>query len=51
MVEIRMLPATAAEDAALMERITDLINEVYAVARTGCGSRARPVRPSTRSPS
>jgi SAM-dependent methyltransferase/GNAT superfamily N-acetyltransferase len=35
MVEIRMLPATAAEDAALMERITDLINEVYAVAEDG----------------
>jgi SAM-dependent methyltransferase/GNAT superfamily N-acetyltransferase len=35
MVEIRMLPATAADDATLMERITDLINEVYAVAEDG----------------
>jgi SAM-dependent methyltransferase/GNAT superfamily N-acetyltransferase len=33
--EIQMLPATAADDATLIERITDLINEVYAVAEDG----------------
>jgi SAM-dependent methyltransferase/GNAT superfamily N-acetyltransferase len=35
MVEIQVLPATAADDATRMERITDLINEVYAVAEDG----------------
>jgi SAM-dependent methyltransferase/GNAT superfamily N-acetyltransferase len=35
MAEIRMLPATAADDATLIELITDLTNEVYAVAEEG----------------
>jgi GNAT superfamily N-acetyltransferase len=34
-LEIQLLPAAAGEDAALMERITDLINEVYVVAEEG----------------
>jgi SAM-dependent methyltransferase/GNAT superfamily N-acetyltransferase len=35
MTEIQMLPATAADDATLIERIADLVNEVYAVAEDG----------------
>jgi GNAT superfamily N-acetyltransferase len=35
MTEVRLLPAAAADDATLMERIADLINEVYAVAEEG----------------
>jgi GNAT superfamily N-acetyltransferase len=35
MTEVQLLPATAADDATLMERIADLINEVYAVAEEG----------------
>jgi GNAT superfamily N-acetyltransferase len=34
-IEIQLLPAAASDDATLMERITDLINEVYAVAENG----------------
>jgi GNAT superfamily N-acetyltransferase len=34
-IEIRLLPASASDDAALMERITDLTNEVYAAAEDG----------------
>jgi GNAT superfamily N-acetyltransferase len=34
-IEIRPLPAAASDDATLIERITDLINEVYAVAEDG----------------
>jgi GNAT superfamily N-acetyltransferase len=33
--EIRPLPAAASDDATLIEPITDLINEVYAVAEDG----------------
>jgi GNAT superfamily N-acetyltransferase len=35
MTEVQLLPASAADDATLMERIADLINEVYAVAEDG----------------
>jgi GNAT superfamily N-acetyltransferase len=35
MTEVQLLPASAADDAPLMERIADLINEVYAVAEEG----------------
>jgi GNAT superfamily N-acetyltransferase len=35
MIEIQVLPAAASDDAALMARIADLINEVYAVAEDG----------------
>jgi GNAT superfamily N-acetyltransferase len=35
MSEVQLLPASAADDATLMERIADLINEVYAVAEEG----------------
>ena len=35
MIDIQLLPATASDDATLMKRITDLINEVYAVAEDG----------------
>jgi GNAT superfamily N-acetyltransferase len=35
MTEVQLLPASAADDATLMERIADLINEVYAVAEEG----------------
>jgi GNAT superfamily N-acetyltransferase len=35
MTEVQLLPASAAADATLMERIADLINEVYAVAEEG----------------
>jgi GNAT superfamily N-acetyltransferase len=35
MTEVQLLPARAADDAPLMERIADLINEVYAVAEEG----------------
>jgi GNAT superfamily N-acetyltransferase len=34
-IEVQLLPAVASDDAILMERITDLINEVYAVAEDG----------------
>ena len=34
-VEVQLLPAAASADATLMERITLLINEVYAVAENG----------------
>jgi GNAT superfamily N-acetyltransferase len=34
-IEIELLPAAAGADAKLMERIADLINEVYAVAEQG----------------
>ena len=34
-IEIELLPAGASDDAALMEAITDLVNEVYAVAEEG----------------
>jgi ubiquinone/menaquinone biosynthesis C-methylase UbiE/GNAT superfamily N-acetyltransferase len=34
-IEIQLLPAAAGGDAALMKRVTDLINEVYAVAEDG----------------
>jgi GNAT superfamily N-acetyltransferase len=34
-IEIQLLPAAASDDAPLMERITALINEVYAVAEAG----------------
>jgi GNAT superfamily N-acetyltransferase len=34
-VEIELLPAAGCDDAALMQRIADLINEVYAVAEKG----------------
>jgi GNAT superfamily N-acetyltransferase len=35
MTEVQLLPTSAADDATLMERIADLINEVYAVAEDG----------------
>jgi GNAT superfamily N-acetyltransferase len=35
MIEIQLLPAAAGEDPTLMQRIADLINEVYAVAEKG----------------
>jgi GNAT superfamily N-acetyltransferase len=35
MIEIRLLPAAASDDPTLMGRVTDLINEVYAVAEDG----------------
>jgi ribosomal protein S18 acetylase RimI-like enzyme len=34
-IEIRPLPTTASADVTVMERITDLINQVYAVAEDG----------------
>jgi GNAT superfamily N-acetyltransferase len=34
-VEIRLLPAAAADDATLMEPVADLVNEVYAAAENG----------------
>jgi GNAT superfamily N-acetyltransferase len=34
-IEIQLLPAAARDEAILMERIADLINEVYAVAEAG----------------
>jgi ribosomal protein S18 acetylase RimI-like enzyme len=34
-IEVRLLPATASADAAIIERVTDLINAVYAVAEDG----------------
>jgi GNAT superfamily N-acetyltransferase len=34
-IGIQLLPPAACEDATLMERITDLINEVYVVAEDG----------------
>jgi GNAT superfamily N-acetyltransferase len=34
-LEVRLLPAAASDDAALIKRITDLINDVYAVAEDG----------------
>jgi ubiquinone/menaquinone biosynthesis C-methylase UbiE/GNAT superfamily N-acetyltransferase len=34
-IEIQLLPAAAADDATLMKRIADLVNEVYAVAEDG----------------
>jgi GNAT superfamily N-acetyltransferase len=34
-IEIELLPAAASDDATLMQRITDLTNEVYAVAEEG----------------
>jgi ribosomal protein S18 acetylase RimI-like enzyme len=34
-IEVRLLPATANADAAIIERVTDLINDVYAVAEDG----------------
>jgi GNAT superfamily N-acetyltransferase len=35
MIEIRLLPAAASDDTTLVERITALINEVYATAERG----------------
>ena len=35
MIEVELVPATGSDDATLMERITVLINEVYAVAEEG----------------
>jgi GNAT superfamily N-acetyltransferase len=35
MIETDLLPAATSDDAAVVERITDLINEVYAVAEDG----------------
>jgi len=34
-IEVRLLPGTASADPAIIERVTDLINEVYAVAEDG----------------
>jgi GNAT superfamily N-acetyltransferase len=34
-IEIQLLPAAAADDRALMDRVADLTNEVYAVAEDG----------------
>jgi ribosomal protein S18 acetylase RimI-like enzyme len=34
-IEIQLLPATASADVTVMERITDLINQVYTVAEDG----------------
>jgi GNAT superfamily N-acetyltransferase len=34
-IEVELLPGTARADATLMERITELANEVYAVAEAG----------------
>ena len=34
-IEVELLPAAASDDATVMERITDLTNEVYAVAEDG----------------
>ena len=34
-IEVELLPAAATGDAALLERIADLVNEVYAVAEDG----------------
>jgi GNAT superfamily N-acetyltransferase len=34
-IDIQLLPAAAGDDAALMQQITDLTNEVYAVAEDG----------------
>jgi GNAT superfamily N-acetyltransferase len=34
-IEIELVPAAAGGDATLMERVADLINEVYAVAEAG----------------
>jgi ribosomal protein S18 acetylase RimI-like enzyme len=34
-MEIQLLPATASADVTVMERITDLINQVYTVAEDG----------------
>jgi ribosomal protein S18 acetylase RimI-like enzyme len=34
-IEIQLLPATASTDVTVMERITGLINQVYAVAEDG----------------
>jgi GNAT superfamily N-acetyltransferase len=34
-LEVQLLPAAASDDAALIKRITDLINDVYAVAEDG----------------
>ena len=34
-IEVELLPAAASDDATVMERITDLTNEVYAVAEHG----------------
>jgi hypothetical protein len=34
-IEVQQLPPAASDDAELMERITDLINDVYAVAEDG----------------
>jgi ribosomal protein S18 acetylase RimI-like enzyme len=34
-IEVQQLPPAASDDAKLMERITDLINDVYAVAEDG----------------
>jgi GNAT superfamily N-acetyltransferase len=34
-IEIQLLPAAASDDARLMERISDLTNEVYTVAEEG----------------
>jgi ribosomal protein S18 acetylase RimI-like enzyme len=34
-IEVELLPAAASDDATLMQRITDLTNEVYAVAEDG----------------
>jgi hypothetical protein len=34
-IEVQQLPPAASDDAKLMARITDLINDVYAVAESG----------------
>jgi GNAT superfamily N-acetyltransferase len=34
-IEIQLLPAAASDDATLMQRVTDLTNDVYAVAEHG----------------
>jgi GNAT superfamily N-acetyltransferase len=34
-IDVQLLPAAASDDAMLMQRVTDLINDVYAVAEDG----------------
>jgi hypothetical protein len=50
-IEIRLLPAAASDDATLIERITELINEVYAVAEAGLWVEGTTRTTWTRSPS
>jgi ribosomal protein S18 acetylase RimI-like enzyme len=35
LIEVQLLPAAASDDATLMQRLTDLTNEVYSVAEDG----------------